>query len=217
MALMPPIGGGQADPAAAGAAAGGPPPSDLAAARAGAGQQMPPRSHSNEGEMSAEAVADFVQRGYTIIYGGDSPEGQLATPIANMLRRNASDPVHALADTAAQVSARVASAAVQHNMSLDPAAVLAGTFQLVEELASVASAEGIYDYDQNEMNAAATQAAQGLAEQTKDLGIFSPEEMMSDAGWIAQESQSGGLNEAMSEMERASQPPVGAGLMGATA
>ena len=77
-----------------------------------------------------------------------------------MLRKSANDPTQALATTAAQIAAKVVTSAMDANVSLDPAAAMLGMFEIVGELASVASAEGIYDYGQDELSAAAVRSGE---------------------------------------------------------
>ena len=90
--------------------------------------------------------------------------------------------------------------------------------ELVGELASVATEEGIYDYSQQETDAAAVRAGEALYGLTQDLGFFNQEEAMQDAGAIAEASQSGELDQAITAMEQSGQgaapPGAGAPIMG---
>ena len=175
---------------------------------------MPPprRPATSEGDVDQAQVEQFTEKGFEVIYGGDTDDGELSSPIAGMLRRKVDDPAQSLADTAAQVAAKVITSAMDNNVSLDPAAAFAGLMELVGELASVATKEGIYDYSQQETDAAAVRAGEVLYGLTQELGFFSQEEAMQDAGVIAEASQSGGgLDQAITAMEQQGAAPPGAG------
>ena len=169
---------------------------------------------TSEGVLTDEQVDSFAEKGMQVIYGGKSPDGELNGPIARMLRRNANDPVQSLADTAATISAKVIAAALDKQVSLDPAAAIAGTHKIVEELANIAGIEGIYDYDASEMAAAATRSGESLYKQTEGMEFFSQEEAMMDAGSIVQASQTGELDQAIKMLGSTDGAPPGAGMMG---
>ena len=161
----------------------------------------------------------FVEKSFELIYGGKTKDGELSAPISTMLRRDANDPAQALANTAAHVASAVFASAHDGNFSLDPAAVFAGMMEVIGELASVAGIEGIYDYGQDEVDAAAVKAGEALYAMTADQGgLVSQEEAMMDSGDLAQASQSGELDEALRQIQQASPStgaaPVGAGIMG---
>ena len=175
----------------------------------GGGAQLRPAT--SEGDIDQAQVQQFIEGGFQAIYGGDTEDGELSQPIASMLRRNIDDPAQSLADTAAQVAAKVITSAMDSNISLDPAAAFAGLMELVGELASVATEEGIYDYSQQETDAAAVRAGEVLYGLTQELGFFSQEEAMQDAGTIAEASQNGELDQAIGAMEQQGAAPPGAG------
>ena len=209
--LMPPAGGQPPPTGMDGAASAAPPPAEQPPV-------APPRHPSTaEGSLDDAQVDDFVHKGMELIYGGKSPDGQLSDPIAGMLRRQANDPTQALAETAAKVASTVISSAMDADVSLDPAAAFAGTMELVGELGSVAATEGIYDYDQDEINTAAVRAGEVLHGLTKDIGFFSQEEAMADAGEIVEASQTGEMDDAIRTIEQGgaapSAPPSGGGFM----
>ena len=170
------------------------------------------RPATSEGEIDQAQVEQFTDDGFQVIYGGDTEDGELSKPIAAMLRRQANDPAQALADTAAQVAQKVITSAMDRNTSLDPAAAFAGLMDLVGELASVATKEGIYDYSQQETDTAAVRAGEVLYGLTQELGFFSQEESMQDAGVIAEASQSGELDQAITAMEQQGAAPPPGGL-----
>ena len=191
----------------------GAPGEDPVAGAAGAPSHRPATS---EGDVDQAQVEQFTDKSFQVIYGGDTADGELSKPIASMLRKQANDPAQALADTAAQVAAKVITSAMDNNVSLDPAAAFAGLMEIVGELASIASAEGIYDYGQEEVNAAGVRAGEALHGLTQEMGFFSQEEAMQDAGAIAEASQSGELDQAITAMEQqaAAPPGTGAPIMG---
>ena len=176
------------------------------------GMAPPHRPTPSQGEVDPAQVEQFTDDGFQLIYGGDTEDGTLTKSVASMLRRKADDPTQALADTAAQVAQKVLTSAMDRNTSLDPAAAFAGLMELVGELASVAAEEGIYDYSQQETDAAAVRAGEALYGLTQELGFFSQEEAMQDAGAIAEASQGGELDQAITAMEQqGAAPPDGAG------
>ena len=212
MPIMPPTDGAGSLPPDAGAM---PPP---------AGEQATPdegprpsRHPAPAGGAIDDAQLDqFVDSAFQLIYGGKTSSGELSKETATLLRKGANDPVGSLAMTAAQVAAAVITSAMDNNISLDPAVALAGLMELVSELGSVASTEGIYDFDQNEMNAAATQAGEKMYALTQETGLFPQEEAMMESEGIAQASESGELDTAISQLEQAERqggqaPPAGVG------
>ena len=178
--------------------AGGPPP---------AGEPPPPKFEgpaADEGTLDDEAVTEFVDKAFQIIYGGDTADGELSSPVAGMLRAQANDPEEALAQTAAEIAGRVATSAAESNVSLDPAAVLAGTMELVGELASVASAEGISDFSQDEVNGAASKAMEKLYALTKGTGLFPQEQAVAEATDIVRASKTPEMDQSIREIQGAS-------------
>ena len=175
------------------------------------GGGAPIRPATSEGDVDQAQVEQFTEKSFQVIYGGDTSDGELSKPIASMLRKQANDPAQALADTAAQVASKVITSAMDNNVSLDPAAAFAGLMEIVGELASISSAEGIYDYGQEEVNAAGVRAGEVLYGLTQEMGFFSQEEAMLDAGAIAEASQSGELDQAITAMEQQGAAPPGAG------
>ena len=176
------------------------------------GGGAPLRPATSEGNVDPAQVEQFIEGGFEVIYGGDTEDGELSKPIASMLRRKIDDPAQSLANTAAQVATKVITTSMDGNVSLDPAAAFAGLMELVGELASVATEEGIYDYSQQETDAAAVRAGEVLYGLTQELGFFSQEEAMQDAGTIAEASQNGELDQAITAMEQPGAAPPGAGV-----
>lgn len=200
-AMQPPP-GGQVPPEAA-----APPPEDT-------GPIIPSRGPArDEGVMDEQQLEQFLDKSFQVIYGGQTPNGQVNPAVADQLRRN-DDPTQALADTAARVASRIVSGAQESNFSLDPAVVFSGLMELVGELATIAGTEGIYDYDQGEINAAATRAGESLYGMVQGTGLISQEEMMADAGAIVEASQTGEMDQALTDLERGATGNVGAGLVG---
>ena len=155
-----------------------------------------------EGSLDEGQLKQFVSRGFQVIYGGKTQDGELSQEVATLLRKGGNNPVGALAATAGQVSATVITSAQEANVSLDPAVAIAGLMEIVGELGSVAAAEGIYDYDQGEMDAAATQAGEKMYALAQDTGIFQQEEAMADAEGIMQASESGEMDTAITQIEQ---------------
>ena len=186
-----------------------------------AGPQEPPMPSGppgDEGEVSPEQIELILDKSYQIVYGGDTKEGDLSSPILDLLRGsggNANDPIQSLADAAAHVVSKVITSAQANQISLDPAAAFAVMMELVGELADVATKESLYDYGQDEVNAAAVRSGETLYALTKDSGFFKQEEMVGDVYAITQASQSGEMDKAITGMEQSpSGPPMGQPLMG---
>ena len=221
-----PPGGAPADPPpapAAGTPPGGGAPPEAMSAPGGAQQDG-----LTEQEQDAQ-LDDFINNAYQIIYGGQSADGEINPQIAELLQSGAAEggqqarqagvdiPVQALAQTASTIGARLATGAAENGRSLDgPGVVLPGTIHLVETLADVAAKEEIYDYSEQEMAAAATQASEMLFQQTQDLGLWSQEEMdrgvqemmvADKAGVLDQMQQEGGQQEGQPGAGGAAPPP----------
>ena len=221
MPLMPQAGeAGQPPPPSEGAPPGAPPGGAPPEVQSG---PPPPASRParSEGDVDPQQVEMFVEKSFELIYGGKTEDGELNAPIAAMLRRDANDPTTALAKTAANIASSVFASAADGNFSIDPAAAFAGMMEVVGELATVAGMEGIYDFGQDEVDAAAVRASEALYAMTAEQGggLVSQEEAMMDAGDIAQSSQSGELDEAIRQIQQADSvaagaSPAGAGFMG---
>ena len=160
-----------------------------------------PGPGTSEGSLDEGQLKQFVSRGFQVIYGGKTQDGDLSQEVATLMRKGGNNPVAALAATAAQVAATVVTSAQDANVSLDPSVAIAGLMEIVGELGSVAAAEGIYDYSQREIDAAATQSGEKMYALTKDTGIFPQEEAMADAEGIMQASESGEMDTAISQIE----------------
>ena len=156
-------------------------------------------------EVDPRQVAQFLEMSWRIIYGGDTSDGELNSGIAGMLRSGpqggqASDPIQSLADTAATVASKVITASEGSGSMVDGAAAFVGMMELVGELATDAEDEGIYNYTQEDIDAAAVRASESLYNQTKDTGAFPQGEMQMDAQKMAQQSQSGELDAGIQAM-----------------
>lgn len=226
MPLLPPTGAAPSPPPpAAGPPAAGPPPDVAPGQGAGPPDVAPappqqgavPRSERPvraEGEIDPQQLDDFEDKAFELIYGGETGDGELAAPISSMLRHGANDQTQALADTAAQVVGTVITSATESGVSLDPAVALAGLSAVVSELANAAEIVGIYDFGQDEIDAAAARAGESLYPMVQDQGVFAQEEAMIDAGDIAQASKTGEMDDAIRRLEGESGVPGGPGIMG---
>ena len=196
--------GGQPSPPTLAPAIGGPAAGNPTAQQPTA-QQLGRHPATDGGEVDPQQVDQFLEKAFQTIYGGDTEDGQLSGPVAGMLRKSANDPTQALATTAAQIAAKVVTSAMDANVSLDPAAAMLGMFEIVGELASVASAEGIYDYGQDELSAAAVRSGEILHGLFQDTGFVSQGEAMTDVSELARASQTGELDQAITQLEKAGQ------------
>ena len=178
----------------------------------------------SEQEQAAQ-LDDFINNAYQIIYGGQSADGEINPQIVELLQSGAGEgggqeakqagvdiPVQALAQTSATLGARLATSASENGRALDgPGVVLPGTIHMVETLADVAAKEEIYDYSDEEMAAAATQAAEMLFQQTQDLGLWSQEEMDRGVQEMMVADKAGVLDQMQQEGQQQGQPEGGGG------
>ena len=194
------------------------------------GEEAAPPAESYPGsdlpdEQQDQQLSAFLNNAYTIIYGGNAPEGQINPEIAEALRSGSQNAqgvegeqgsshgaIQALAQTAATVGASVASSAMESGRQLDgPGVVLPGTLSLVEDLADVAVKEGIYDYSDEELASAVTLTGEQLFAQTQDLGLWNQEEFDAAVQQLIQMNQSGELDQAMPETAAAMGAMAGGG------
>ena len=219
MPLMPPnqAGGMEQPPGPSGP----PPPTGPSEPRgtlvppAGGPAGAAPPMADQQAEVDPQQVDQFLDKCWQIIYGGDSPEGELSSPVMQMLRGGpeggqAHDPVQSLADTAATIAARVVSSATEQKFQLDGAAVFIAMLELIGELATDAGTEGIYDYSQEEIDGAATRAGETLYAQTQESGLWPQEEMYADLEGMMQDSESGAMESEMAAMAPEGEVPPGA-------
>ena len=163
-----------------------------------------------EGSLDEAAVEDFVDKAYQVII--DPQNGTLRPVVAQMLRQQPNDPTASLAGAGAQISAKVIAAARDAGKELDPAAVLMGHAQIVEDLGNAATQEGIYDYGPDEMSAALTQSMEQLHALTEGMGLFTQEEAMVDAGHLVEASETGEMDGIIAEAQRADAGTAGGGM-----
>ena len=174
-----------------------------------------PPMAEQQAEVDPKQVDQFLEKCWQVIYGGDTPEGQLSSPVMQMLRGGpeggqANDPVQALADTAATIAARVVATAVEQKFQLDGAAVFTAMLELIGELATDAGTEGIYDYAQEEIDGAAARAGETLFAQTQESGLWPQEEMYADVEGMMADSESGTMESEMAAMAPEGEAAAGA-------
>ena len=171
------------------------------------------------GDIDERQLAQFSDMAYQLIYGGKTPNGEVNAAVVKMLRsgrpqqqqqggpqqgEGPGGPVDALAYSAAAIGARVAKAGAAR----DGAVVFMGTMDVLGELASVAATEGLYDYSQEEINAAAPKAAELLYSMTAQLGLWNQQEIESDFVGLLEANASGALDQELAAI--AGQPGQGA-------
>ena len=202
-----------------------PAPGSAAPSQGGGGGAPAPEAAGGFSEQEQDAqLDDFINNAYQIIYGGQSTDGEINPQIAELLQSGAGEgggqakeagvdiPVQALAQTSATIGARLATSASENGRALDgPGVVLPGTIHMVETLADVAAKEGIYDYSEQEMASAATQAAEMLFQQTQDLGLWSQEEMDRGVQEMIVADKAGVLDQMQQEGQQQGQPEGGGG------
>ena len=88
-----------------------------------------PGPGTSEGSLDEGQLKQFVSRGFQVIYGGKTNDGELSQEVATLMRKGGNNPVAALAATAAQVAATVVTSAQDANVSLDPSVAIAGLME----------------------------------------------------------------------------------------
>ena len=186
-------------------------PEAMADILGGSGAEGPPEEQG--GEVEESQVDEFVDKASELIYGGDTPEGEISTPILDMLKGglgNADQPVDALANTGATISARVIAKAVEQGFNLDPAAAFQGMLEVLGDLATIAGEEEVYDYSQKEVDAAGIKAGEFLYQQTEELGFFDQQEMSDDMTQMQADSDSGQMEKDLEQIQSLD-PTMGGG------
>ena len=238
-------GNGQSLLAAAGVRPGtGPPaPGAPAAGPPAPGMPAPGAQPAGGGDIDERQLAQFSDMAYQLIYGGKTKDGEANPTVVKMLRTGGQPqpgqpqpgqppqagtpetagpggPVDALAYSAAAIGARVAEAGAAN----DGAVVFLGTMDVVGELASVAALEGIYDYSQEEIDAAAPKAAELLYSMTANSGLWNQQEIEQEFAGLVEADAAGSLERDLSEVAAiagpsgqppqvtAPMPPAGRGM-----
>ncbi len=200
------------------------------------------------GDIDERQLAQFSDMAYQLIYGGKTKDGEANPTVVKMLRTGGQPqpgqpqpgqpqpgqpqqagtpetagpggPVDALAYSAAAIGARVAEAGAAN----DGAVVFLGTMDVVGELASVAALEGIYDYSQEEIDAAAPKAAELLYSMTANSGLWNQQEIEQEFAGLVEADAAGSLERDLSEVAAiagpsgqpaqvtAPMPPAGRGM-----
>ena len=177
------------------------------------------------GDIDERQLAQFSDMAYQLIYGGKTKDGEANPTVVKMLRTGGQPqpgqpqpgqppqagtpetagpggPVDALAYSAAAIGARVAEAGAAN----DGAVVFLGTMDVVGELASVAALEGIYDYSQEEIDAAAPKAAELLYSMTANSGLWNQQEIEQEFAGLVEADAAGSLERDLSEVAAIARP-----------
>ena len=236
--------------AAAGVRPGAGQPAPGAPAAGPPGQPATPAAQpaTPAGDIDERQLAQFSDMAYQLIYGGKTKDGEANPTVVKMLRTGGQPqpgqpqpgqpqpgqppqagtpetagpggPVDALAYSAAAIGARVAEAGAAN----DGAVVFLGTMDVVGELASVAALEGIYDYSQEEIDAAAPKAAELLYSMTANSGLWNQQEIEQEFAGLVEADAAGSLERDLSEVAAiagpsgqpaqvtAPMPPAGRGM-----
>ena len=226
--------------AAAGVRPGAGQPARGAPAAGPPGQPATPAAQpaTPAGDIDERQLAQFSDMAYQLIYGGKTKDGEANPTVVKMLRTGGQPqpgqpqqagtpetagpggPVDALAYSAAAIGARVAEAGAAN----DGAVVFLGTMDVVGELASVAALEGIYDYSQEEIDAAAPKAAELLYSMTANSGLWNQQEIEQEFAGLVEADAAGSLERDLSEVAAiagpsgqpaqvtAPMPPAGRGM-----
>ena len=152
-------------------------------------------------EAQAEAqddaqIEELQDRADEVIFGGDTPEGEINGPIMDILRRGSQTvPEQAVAQTSAIVVSRAMSE------MQPPPSNAAAAFVVTEvagELATVAADEGLFDLRQEELDAAGIMAVEVFARQNQQM--FPQEETQQDVEVIARGEVDGSMDMDIARM-----------------
>ena len=172
-------------------------------------EQSEARSLLQEGQdqdfQDTDLLLDRVQQ---VIFGGDTDEGEPNAHVMSILKNAGSiEPVQVLAQAASIVVSRAIT-------GMQPAPDGASAFYVLSEaigdLATIAAQQGIFDYREEEMEAALPIAAEEL---NLNMGgkTFPQEEMKADASVIEGASQDWQFNRDLAMMAEEAGEPVPAG------
>lgn len=165
----------------------------------GNGQAMPAGKPPEQGkkdasmpgdmDMSGEQMAQFerfhdaIMRG---IWGGDTPDGQVSSPVMQLLTQEHPDgPPGLLANAAADITASALRGNLERGVSLDPPVVVLGAAAVLEELAEIMERMDSPMSD-DEVAQASVAMMEMLFEKTKDLQFWDGEEMLGELEELAQ-------------------------------
>ena len=164
----------------------------------------------DDGEEDYADTDDLLDRVRQVIFGGNTPEGDANGPIVKMLQTAATtNPVMALAQAAAAVVQRALSGM---QSAPDGGSSFYVLKEVVGDLATVAGQEGIFDYRQEEIDAAMPMAAESL-QQMGGGKLFPQAELDSDYEMLQGASQDWKFNKDIAEIAEMAGEPVPAGGM----
>lgn len=152
---------------------------------AGPGPPAGPAPHTGmppeEGAASRDAEVDqLVDMANQLIFGGDTPEGDINGPVIQALRTGTSEggqnPPEVIGNMGAMLVARAAASMPQPP---EGAAAFYALLEVVGQLAEVAEAEGLFDFREEEVEQAVAFGAKNLYAMVPEL--FPQEEMAQDA------------------------------------
>lgn len=143
----------------------------------------------------------FVNNGLEVIYGGDEKGEPGARPDILARLKESSDPVENLANTAVWLTTMLETSAEQGNARLDDAVVFHGGRALLEELAEVAQAAAIHDYQPKEMEAAWYRGLDLYRETATDQGRIDPAALKEQFAAIEQADRQGQMDELLPQLK----------------
>lgn len=152
-----------------------------------------------EANVSPEEQAEyteFVTNGMEIIYPGDTK--QVAPAILQSLNASG-DPVQDLAMTTASVIAGLIESAGKAGHKPDPNIIYQGGVELLENLADIAEAAGIHDYQPKELESAMYNAADQII-RTNPGGIVDQAGAEQEFQQLVAADRNGGLEQAMPQI-----------------
>lgn len=172
--------------------AAGPGPPQGAAPHTG----MPDEQDAAQQDAEVQQLMDLAEQ---IIFGGDTPEGEVNGPIMQLLRSGSetggSNPSQILGTGAALVISR---AVADMPQPPDGSSAFLAMLNVLGELAEVAEAEGLFAFREEEMEDAVMFASQQLYSMSPEL--FPQEEMAQDSEVLQRAYDDGSLDRDLTDL-----------------
>ena len=157
---------------------------------------MPREENNASRDAEVEQLTDMVDQ---LIFGGDTPEGDINGPVIQMLRSGTTEggqnPPEVIGNLAATLVARAAASMPQPP---EGAAAFYALLEVVATLAEVSEGEGLFDFRHEEVEQAVAFGAKNLYAMVPEL--FPQEEMAQDAQALQSAYEDGTMDQEFNAM-----------------
>jgi len=143
-----------------------------------------------------KAYDEFVKNGLRVIYDGDKAREE----VVNRLRQHPDDPVGTLANVTVWLEQMLEASAESSGAEISDDVKLHGAIALMEELAEVAGAAKIHDYNQKELNAALLQAMDLYREAGEKSGAVDPAQLKGEFDQIVSADKAGKISSVLPQV-----------------